>query len=506
MQENGELRFSDTVSVFPGKSIVGLKRSQSRINYYLPDDKNIVCAGNAFHCRINYKEYANFISAITLNKYLSSEHERLTLILFYCFLYGTVNTSKLYQDIGVSLSTKKKDLKVLVDYLSQFDLHVEIINRKGIRIGGNELAFRILIMKIIASICELNQLDQFMPRIANNPYERLMYQGLSGDKVVQSVRYLDTFNEILNQYQLNLSYPGKKLLLIYLMILEKRLTIDNTQLSLPAMRIAFPLQPVLNSPAENVFINHFINSLDHNYYKVIYIDIILYRTVTQFVQSVQEKMITGISHHRELYDEIYIYIQKCIIRKTYLYDVPDVNLPKTQKHYPGLFSYVEDAITWTEKLYTVRFDKNQIATLSLILKKFIINSKMAGRNRKNIAIVTTSSIEKVKFFAANLRCYVDIGDCFNVNINETYKLEDSDHFLTIVFSNRISMLLQDKNIPHLKINYYLQPTDIDKLITAGLSSNINRKINAEDFSADILNIPRKDLALYLQEKYGDHFA
>ncbi|WP_199635587.1 helix-turn-helix domain-containing protein [Serratia sp. PAMC26656] len=506
MQENAELRFNDAVNVFPEKSIVGLKRSQSRINYYLPDNKNIVCAGDAFHCKINYKEYSDFINAITLNKYLSSENERITLILFYCFLYGTVNTSKLYKDIGVSLSTKKKDIKVLVDYLCQFELHVEIINRKGVRIRGNELAFRILIMKIIASICELNQLNQFMPRIANNPYERLMYQGLSRDEVVQAVLYRDSFNEILNRYQLDLSYPGKKFLLIYLMILEKRLSVDNMQLSLPGMKIELPLQPVFVNPVENVFVNHFINSLDHNYYKLIYIDIMLYRATTQFVQSVQEKMITGISHHRELYDEIYIYIQKCIIRKTYLYDVPDVNLPKARKHYPGLFSYVEDAIIRTEEFYTVQFDKNQIATLCLILKKFIMNSKMVGRNRKSIAIVTTSSIEKVKFFVANLRCYVDVGDCFNINFNEIYKLEDLEHFLTIVFSNRISLLLQDKGIPHLKINYYLQPKDIDKLITAGLSSNINRKINADEFSNAIRHVPPDVLVLYLKEKYGDHFA
>lgn len=505
MQENRELSFSNAVNVFPDKSIVGLKRSQARINYYLPDHRSIYCAGDMFHCNITYKEYLTFLKDITLNKYISSEQDRMKLILFNLFLYGTVNTSRLYQEIGVSLSTKKKDLKALSDFLQPYSLYLDIIKGQGISLRGNEFLFRTLIMKIISSFCEIDHVQSLIARAANPPYERLMFEKLQNDSIITTGYFSEIFRDILNTFGFDLSYPGKKSLLIYLMIMQKRVDEHNTTLILPGLEITLPLRNIFTTAVENVFVNNLIDSLDHNIYTLSYFDIDLRQTVTSFIQRIQDKLTTTISQHKELYDEVYIYLQKCLVRKKFLYDIPDVNLPKTQQHYPGIFSYVEDAISDIETAYRVNFYTNEKATLSLILKKFIINSKLAGRNRKNIAIVTTSTIEKVDFFSANLRCYIDIGQCYNININEIQKLSKLDHFITIVFSNRVSMLLQEKGIPHLKINYYITHRDIDMLIKNGLSSNVNRKISATDFAASVRNFTQDELIIYLKERYSNHF-
>ncbi|WP_435927555.1 PRD domain-containing protein [Dryocola sp. BD613] len=505
MQENGELLFKDVNNIFPDKSIISLKRCQSSINYYLPYDKQLFCENDAFHCRINYEDFLEFLQKTHLGNYLSSVEERITLIIFYCFLYGTVNTSRLYEEIGVSLTTKKKDMKVLADYLSAYKLELVVVNRKGVTIRGNETGFRIIVMRIIATVTELNHHFRPVARAANNVYQRLMYQRFSHDYLDQVNLQADAFRDFIDQHYLDLSYPGRKLLFIYLLIVKKRMDQGTENMILPELNIVLPEQNLLADETENRFINHFIISLDHNVECLSLVDISLQEYIRRLIYRIQFRIVTRITQHRGLFDEIYLYVQKCIIRKKYNYTIFDNNLSKTQKHFPDLFFGVTDALHEIESAYQIKFEHNQVATLCLIFKKFIINSKLAGRNSRKVTIVTNSAAEKVSFFIASLKSHVDVSETVTINIHEIYRLRDFSHHLTIVFSNRISMLLDQQGIPHLKLNYYLQHTDIEKLLACGLSSNLNRKISADAFVADICNIPQTELPQYLRLKYGIHF-
>ncbi|WP_192797129.1 PRD domain-containing protein [Klebsiella aerogenes] len=505
MQENSELPFKDVNNVFPDKSIVSLKRCQSSINYYLPLDKQLFCENDAFHCRINYEDFLAFLQKTHLGNYLSSVEERLTLIIFYCFLYRTVNTSRLYEEIGVSLTTKKKDMKVLANFLSAYKLELTVVNRKGISISGNETGFRIMVMRMIASVSELNHHFRPVSRAANNVYQRLMYQRFSQEYLHQVNLQADVFQEFIEEHELDLSYPGRKLLYIYLLIVQIRREQGAENMILPELNIVLPERNLFGDETENRFLNHFIISLDHNVEHLSLVDILLHEYIRSLIHRIQSRIVTSITQHQGLFDEVYLYVQKCIIRNKYNYTIYDNNLSKTHKHFPDLFFGVMDALHDIELAYQLKFEQNQVATLCLIFKKFIINNKLAGRNLRNVAIVTNSAAEKVSFFIASLKSYVEVSETATINIHEISRLMDFSHHLTIVFSNRISMLLDQQGIPHLKLNYYLQHTDIEKLLACGLSSNLNRKISADTFINDIRNISQAELPRYLRLKYGSHF-
>lgn len=78
-----------------------------------------------------------------------------------------------------------------------------------------------------------------------------------------------------------------------------------------------------------------------------------------------------------------------------------------------------------------------------------------GRNQKHLAIVTNSSVEKVGFFMEKLKLQVDVLLAGIININEIYLVEQMDYDYLIVFSNRISSMLAERDYPCLKLHFYL---------------------------------------------------
>lgn len=368
MQENKTLKFCDVSHVFPGKSISSVKRSQSNVNYYLPNRNKLFSAGDLFHCRLSYQDYLDFMSTLPISTYSSSVSERTKLIIFYCFLYGTVNTSKLYEEIGISLTTKKKDLKELSIELSNLNMYHEVVSGKGITIRGDEISFRFLTMRIITSISELDESCQLSPRVANNPYEKLLFKRLANEIKYINCDSIQQFNKFIHYHKLDLSYPGRKLLFIYMMITEKRIRDKTGKLHLPDLMIEIPTQQMVNDPIENLLLNNFITSLDHNHFKLTYIDFTLRNHVHQFLQEIQRKIITKITWQTSLFDNIYVYIQKIILRKKLNFSIYDSNLSKTKQHYKYLFSHVTWIMKKIELSYHITFSENEYATACLILK------------------------------------------------------------------------------------------------------------------------------------------
>ena len=68
-----------------------------------------------------------------------------------------------------------------------------------------------------------------------------------------------------------------------------------------------------------------------------------------------------------------------------------------------LYDILSSAISDYEETYQTRLNHFQIASLTLIFRKFTNRNKLAGRNRKKLVIVTNSSIEKIDFFMERMK-------------------------------------------------------------------------------------------------------
>lgn len=502
MQDKGLLNFADVPDIFPGKSLLTLKRSATNLNYYLKSER-IIIQPDMFSCDLNYNEYLNFLSSVEIKDYHSSIEERIKLIIFYGFLYNTVNTSKLYNEIGISLTTKKKDIKALEQYISHKGLRVEIVNRRGIKIVGSEIAWRMEIMVILASICELDNNAVLVCRPANDVYERLMYSHFT--KIMWAFPDVSrTYYDFIQHHKLDLSYPGRKLLYTYILLAASRA--QNNPL--PALNIPLVVQhnACFIDPAESDFMDYFVSSLDQNDNSLKVLDISLYTMLQSFYEFMQRNIITDILDRDSLLHELYIYIQKSLIRIKLGFSVFDNNLSSTEQHYPNLFSIIHSSCIEIEKAYAITLDKNQIATLTLIVRKYINKSKLTGRNRKTIVIVTNSAIEKVNFFIDNLKFHLDVDVLPSINIHEKERLKALKYDMVVTFSNRISMLLEEMSISHIKVNYHLKDTDINSLIAQGFSSNLNRKINTDEFLALLQNKSESEAREILKARFNNYFS
>jgi len=504
LQEKNQLNLIEGECIF-SKTASSLKRNIININKYLPQGKCFVIEGNNILNTLTYKDYIHFVQSISINDYISSQSERISLMAVYSFLNLFLNMTKLYQELGMSLTTKKKDSKKLTDFITNKQLAIELLPKKGVRIIGEETAYIILISSIIAPLSEVDSSDSLISRKANNPLEKMIYdyfQTKAYEEINDAKKSLTTF---INDNKLRMSYSSKKFLYIYLTLSKFRKNRGFLLEKENCINFNIHNYKVLDHSTNETFLNVLISSLDFTSKISIPLDNSLKEITDALICEIQKNIITRFYSHDSLFEEIYCYLYKSIIRNRYNYNFYDNKLDDTHKEFSNLFSIVNKAISLVEKNVKIILTRSQISTLTLIFRKFIMENKIIARNSKNVIIVTNSAVEKTSFFIETLRHNLDITVVGNININELHEIKNLDYDFIITFSNRIATLLEDKNYICIKLNFYLHQNDIQMLLNLGFSSNSRRKILSNVFLEEISNKSIEEIRALLLEKYSSHF-
>ncbi|WP_285767429.1 helix-turn-helix domain-containing protein [Peribacillus sp. SI8-4] len=506
LQEKGTLDLSDSYKRF-NRSTNSLKRHIANINLYLPNENQIKIVGTTVSSHLKYNDYINFVSKLSLDEYVSSQKERNFAIIILSFFNKYLNTTKLYEEIGISLTTKKKDTKALNEYLKGKNLSMEIIPKKGMEIVGHERSYRILTTSILASLLEIDSSGNIINRRANNPLQKMIIQIFSEKAKAQICQAKELLERLIEENEMRMSYLSKKFCFIYLVLTLYRIqegdSIERvTKLTFKVRK--YRLLQTKNQD-ENVFMDYLISSLDYTFYESPPLDQQLQEVIIAFINEIQKNIITIFHNYDLLFDEVYKYVYKSIIRNKYDYHFYDDKLDHTHTELPNLFGVVSNAMPVLENKIDIHFSSIQISTLTLIFRKFIMENKVIGRNSKKIVIVTNSAIEKTHFFVENLRHYIDLKVVGTININELHQLKDLEYDLIITFSNRIAALLEDENHSCMKLNFYIHQSDIQKLLALGFSSSSRRKILSDVFIEEITNKSADDIKALLLEKYSSHF-
>ncbi|GKU83298.1 PRD domain-containing protein [Niallia sp. NCCP-28] len=506
LQEKNLLNLSESEQIF-NRSINSLKRHIANINMYLPDDKQFVMDGSIIKSSLKYTDYIQFISNLSIQDYISSQEERISMIIVLSFLTKYLNTSKIYEDIGISLTTKKKDLKALSDYLTKNYLNLKTVPAKGIQIEGTECTFRILTASILVSLIEINEKEELINRKANNPIQKYLVDIFFEVVKPEIVHSKVLINDFYQKNHFRVSYTSKKFFYLYIILSlyrrnHKHFIEKNENIGLYVYKWNFFKHA---DEPENHFLDYIIASLDYNANAPYIMDEHLKRTTERFIKKIQKNIITNFYQYKPLFKEVYTYLYKCIIHSQYGFYFYDNKLEDTYKFLPKLFTIVSSAVKVIENDHNIKFNKSQISTLTLIFKKFIMENKVIGRNTKRIVIVTNSAIEKTDFFIENLRHHLDIEVIHTLNINELYLIEKLDYDTIITFSNRIATLLAEQKYSCVKLKFYFDQNDIDILLKAGFSTSSRRKIIADSFINEISNLNSDDIKKLLLDKYASHF-
>lgn len=486
------------------KSISSIKRSIGCVNEYLPREHQILITNNQAIFQMSYREYLLFIHSLSLEDYYPSQSERLDTMVIYSFLNTTLNMTHLYKTLYISLSTKKKDSRVLSDWLQTYELFTEVVPKAGIKITGNELQYRILVSDIISKNVELDRDFRLTMRQANNPLQRMIteYILVKAESALEEARQL--IQRLIDQHHLRISYGSVKFLYLYLgcaifrrqsgWVIQK-----SESLSIPVKD--YQLLPDFH---ENRLLNHIISALDFATLVLPPENEGLLTLTKELITVVQEHIITWICDDHCIYEEIYTYLHKCVIRNTFHFSFYDNKLEETRDIYNNLYKIVKSAVQPYEECYSITMSQFQISTLTLIFRKYINKNKLTGRNQKRLVIVTNSSMEKIGFFMEKLKLRVDVRLIDVININELYQLEHLDYDFLIVFSNRIAMLLEEAGYSCIKLHFYMTDNDFLLLEEKGFSTS-KRKIKAAPFVQSIAGMDSDTLTTWLVEEYSDFF-
>lgn len=487
------------------KSSNSLKRNIQNINSYLIPDKEFIFNGNKVISQMNYRDFLDFLKNLSLLEYSPTQEERIALIIINSFFKQYLNKSELYNDIHVSLTTLKKDTVNLKEMLKDRRLSMGVSPKKGIEITGNELQYRILCVTLLLEMTDLEPNGVIVQRKSNTPLGKSMV-----DVTLKNVsNFIPKGNFILNSLleSLNckLSYGSRKFLILYLALslyrIERGYLIENYEnfnLS-PINTVAFEFSQ------ENRAFSYVFTSLDFTDKNFDFFDEKLDSLSKNLLEQIQDNIITKIQFKKELFSEIYGFLYKNILRSSLDYSLYDHKLENTDQIFGNLFNICQSNLREIEESFSVKFSPSQISAFTLILKKFITKSKLVGRNRKRIVIISNSSQEKLDFFVERLKLYIEAEVIACLSIDELEKISSIDFDVALTFSNRIHLLLEKKEIKAMKISFYLENNQIEKLLSSGFS-RASRKILAKELTEKIYGRSPEEIENILKNTFPVYFV
>lgn len=504
LQESGVTNLFNEENKF-FKTVNTLKRNISNINTYLPKGKQFIIEGAIITSQIDYKYYLEFLENLHLNEYFHIPKERINLLIINGFFYDFFNKSEIYTNINVSLTTLKKDTLDLKKILEFYQLNLINIPKKGVKIIGNELNYRLLVVSILLNLMDLENNGIIYSKKSNSPLER-MFTKIA---IINLKNYITEANLLLNTclefLNLKLSYTSKKFLILYLSLTLFRLNRDKDIKENKLFELSTFNTSMLPMKNENSAFNYILASLDFIDEKTIFYNEQLEKLTYIFLSTIQKKIITKILFEKEIFHEIYNFLYKNIIRTRLNYQLYDEKLENTENILKNLYNVTTESLKDIEINFNIKFSNFQIGLLTIILKKYITKSKIVGRNRKRVIIVSNSSSEKIDFFIERLKIYVEFDIIKVVSIDNLKILQTLDFDNVITFSNRIKLLLKEMNIESIKLSFYLDIKDIEKIISNGFSRT-NRKILADEFATKLANKSKDEIEKILKNNFSEYFV
>ncbi|MBS5952162.1 MAG: helix-turn-helix domain-containing protein, partial [Clostridium sp.] len=241
-----------------------IRREIETINLHSRNKEIILIDNGVLTTSLNYTEYTEFIKSLSISQYSSTPDERINTILISALINDCVNLTSLYNKLGLSVTTKKNDTKLLKTILEEKNLKLTVLKKKGIKIEGDERIFRLLVIKQLQLIMDVNIDYKLERRKANNPFENYAFN-LFIEKISS---YNSIINEkllyFINNINVNISYLSRKFLVLYLSVSVLRQENAYPLNSITTVPIKVTNHRIFNSNFENQEFSNIVSILDTN--------------------------------------------------------------------------------------------------------------------------------------------------------------------------------------------------------------------------------------------------
>lgn len=486
-----------------GKNESSIRRTIEQINLY-SDHPLIEVRKNYCISHISYRELVDFVGRISMSDYASSCPERIRVMIVTTFFQGYVNASALYEEWGLSLTTKKQDTAQLRLLLKEHGLKLVILKKKGLAIEGDELQLRFLVINILHPLLEFTAENRMEARLANTPLEKQTCDLAFRTLEPVCTKAVEQLNRFLSEHTLSLNYPSKKFLLLFICLMEIRPPHEEMNFSyrlpLSPLHIHFTDEPRLNRLySVAISMMNFSRNLDFPF------DRQLWHTTERFTEQVVATLPNPFFIQEEFLRELYCYFYREITLDHFHCTFVDKTVENTKEEFSELYETILRYSLLFQASYNFTFMDEHLSTLTLLIEKHILRNRLVDKNRRRVVIVTSINFERISFFLEQVREKINLTWVDTLNINETDRLEKLDYDYIFCFSTRIYNLLHAQKLPVIKLNFFIRPEEVEMLLGLGFTT-LKHRFRASSFVLELAGKSEAEMVEYLKREYGDHFV
>ena len=459
------------------------------INYYLSKNKLPVMVNNnkgeIFFENTKKHFFSISTQIISDSDYIFSKEERERLVIVSILLKTDIFTiSEINEDLDVSVSTIKKDMKDIKDILAENNIEIIKVAKKGLLIEGDEDNIRTLLLSILlennmeSSIVENEEkIDVFKRKL-----KEILDKNMEKDSEKSILEYLEKINKI---FSINFTDDMYNYIFNYLKIMVYRLknnkslkeNLDNLlylkkfeeyqviQSYLSIIENRNDLKISMNETLKilEIYMENKNFNVDNSWKEV-------KKIVEEIIQSISMKTEIDLTKDLMLTNDLMYHMKLAIYRLKNNIKIKNSIYKEIENEYPFLFEVIEESFKNLKNIFWKEINKDEIAF-------FVVHFKMAidrnySLNKKRILVVCGQGYGTSKLLRKM------ISDEFDVKIVDLISYYQLQSYL--IKENGIDLVLstvkisKDLGIPILQVNPILSEKNKKDIISKGIRRiNIN---------------------------------
>lgn len=468
-----------------------------------------------FGGNIFFKDFNKFEQGqgVAVESIMDSQ-ERRNYLFFKVLFEEKVNLTKMCEELDVSRTTIKNDIKYVKEELANNNISLRTFQQEGLILKGIENDIR-------------RQQLRFLKKYSNTIFYDTSQIKTKTEKLIEdfvkpiNFKNLETFiDDVQNQMKKVISDEAYNVIAIYLIITIFRIKqgtflenignqnfLSDTEEFRCIMNSKNILEDYYNIEISNneilqitdYFLGSHTYNFDQSYYKNwIEIEILVKKFIAEFNKNIH----TNLSKDKILFKEIINHIKPTIYRIKNKIKLENSIYPEVLNSYPNIFYMTKNAIKDIENYIGAEFSDDEIAYLAIYFKGAIDRNKFKDKDLKRVLVVCPHGYGTSKLLVQQLN------EIYTINVVNTiprYKLEKvlKNKGIDLIISTiNIDMKL---NIPVVKVNSVLTQEDISALDKYELSRQKKRF-----FLSELLEIINKNCDINnreeLIEELGEYFG
>ena len=467
--------------------------------------RNMKPLERTFGGNIFFEEYENFTQqAENLpSESMMDTHERRNYIFFKALFKEKINLTKLCEELDISRTTIKNDVKYLREELSKNNISLRAY-QEGLILEGTENDIRREQLKFLKRYSNSMFYDTSQIRTKT---EKIIEEYIKSVdfKVIKS--FIDNVQKKMNKV---ISDEAYNIIAVYLIITVLRIKKEkfleeignqNFLADTEEFRCISSFKDILEKEFEVEFCHneilqitdYFLGSHTYNfeqsYYKNwIEIEIL----VKKFIAAFNKNIHTDLSKDRILFKEIINHIKPTLYRIKNRIKLENSIYAEVLNSYPNIFYLTKKAIKDIENYLGVEFSDDETAFLAIYFKGAIDRNKFKEKDLKRVLVVCAHGYGTSKLLVQQLN------EIYTINVVQTiprYMLEKT------LEEERVDLIISTINIenkidiPVVKVNSVLTQENIAVLDKYELSRQKKRF-----FLSEILNIIERNCVIENKEE------